>query len=63
MNDISLNQQQIERLLNSIYWTLSPYMDDNSIAEHPWLVELADCYNELYALLPAAELTYEIIYY
>lgn len=63
MHDITLSQQQTERLLNSIYWTLSPYMDDNSIKEHPYLVELADCYNELYAQLPNAEFNYEIIYY
>lgn len=63
MSDITISQQQIERLLNSIYWALSPYMDDNSIAEHPWLVELADCYNELYSQLPSNDCNYEIIYY
>jgi hypothetical protein len=64
MNEVTLSLSQAERLMNSIYWVLSPYMDEkNGISERPWLVELADCYNELYALLPSAELTYEIIYY
>lgn len=64
MNDVTLSLLQVERLLNSIYWVLAPYLDEkNGIRERAWLVELADCYNELYAQLPSAEFNYEIIYY
>ena len=64
MNDVTLSLLQVERLLNSIYWVLAPYMEEeNGISERPYLVELADCYNELYAQLPSAEFNYEIINY
>lgn len=64
MNEVTLSLSQVERLMNSIYWVLAPYMDEvNGIQERPWLVELADCYNELYAQHPHAEFNYEIIYY
>lgn len=63
MNDISISSSQLERLLYSILWVLAPYMDDNSIEERPWLVELAENYNELYKLIPNAENNYQPIIY
>jgi hypothetical protein len=64
MNEVTLSLAQAERLMNSIYWVLAPYMDEEKgIQQRPWLVELADCYNELYAQLPSADFNYEIIYY
>lgn len=61
--EIKLSFLQVTHLMNSIQWVLAPYMDDNTIKDHPWLVELTDCYNELYHLIPSVENTYEPIIY
>ena len=61
--EIKLGFLQVQRLMDAILWTLAPYMDDNSVKDHPWLVELAECYNELYHQIPSVENTYEFIYY
>jgi len=63
MFEIKLSFLQVERLMDSILWVLAPYMENNSIKDHPWLVELADCYNELYNQIPSVENTYELISY
>ncbi len=34
--------------MDSMLWVLNPYMDDSSINQHPHLIELAQCYNDLY---------------
>ena len=50
--------------MNSIYWVLAPYLEEeHGVSERPWLVELAECYNELLAQLPSTDCIYEIIYY
>jgi hypothetical protein len=63
MNEISISLTQAERLMDSILWVLAPYLDDNSVADRPWLAELADNYNELYKLIPNAEYNYEPVIY
>ena len=64
MNDVTLSLSQVERLMDSINWVLAPYMEEeNGIRQRPWLVELADCYNDLYTQLPYSEFNYELIYY
>jgi hypothetical protein len=63
MNEIKLSTVQVQRLMDAILWNLAPYMDDNTIQDHPWLVELADCYNELYRQIPSVENSYEFISY
>ena len=63
MNEIKLSSEQVQRLMDAILWTLAPYMDEDSIKDHPWLVELAECYNELYHQIPSVENTYEFISY
>lgn len=63
MIEIKLSFLQTERLMDSMLWVLAPYMEENSIKDHPWLVELAECYNELYQLMPSVENTYELISY
>ena len=64
MNDVTLSLSQVERLLNPIYWVLAPYMEEeNGVRDRPYLVELAECYNELLAHLPTTDCNYEIIYY
>jgi len=64
MNDVTLTLSQVERVMNSIYWVLAPYLEEeHGVRERPHLVELADCYNELYAHLPSIDCNYEIIYY
>ena len=63
MLEIKLSFHQVERLMDSMLWVLAPYMEENTIKDHPWLVELADCYNELYNQIPSVENTYEFISY
>jgi len=63
MIEIKLNFLQVERLMNAIHWTIAPHLDENSILDYPWLIELADCYNELYQQIPSSENTYEPIIY
>ena len=63
MFEIKLNFLQVQKLMDSMLWVLAPYMDENSIKDHPWLVELAECYNELYYQIPSVENTYEFIFY
>jgi len=64
MRDVILSLPQAERLMDAIHWVLSPYMDEkDGIKERPQLVELADCYNELYTQVPFCEFTREIIIY
>ena len=63
MIEIKLSFLQTARLMDSMLWVLAPYMEENSIKDHPWLVELAECYNELYNLIPSVENTYELISY
>lgn len=41
-----------DRLLNAIMFWLGPSLDDNSTRESPWLLELAESYNEIVAKLP-----------
>jgi len=52
--NIILNTEETSRLLNAIYWCLSPYLDndDDGIQERPWLLELAECYNNIISKLP-----------
>ena len=64
MNDVTLSLSQVERVMNSIYWVLAPYLEEeHGVSERPWLVELAECYNELLAQQPSTDCNYEIIYY
>ncbi|MCK9412106.1 MAG: hypothetical protein M0Q53_07375 [Prolixibacteraceae bacterium] len=63
MIEIKLSFSQVQRLMDAISWTVAPYLDDNSIQDKPWLIELADSYNELYNQIPSEENTYEPIIY
>lgn len=63
MFEIKLTFLEAQRLMDAISWTVSPYLDDNSIQDKPWLVELAECYNALYSKIPSIENTYEPIDY
>ena len=63
MIKVTLGYLQVERLMDSMLWVLAPYMENNSIKDYPWLIELADCYNELYQQIPSVENYYEFISY
>ena len=39
-------------MLNAIMFCLGPSLDDNSVRESPWLLELAESYNEIVAKVP-----------
>jgi len=63
MIEIKLSFLQVQHLMDAIHWTVAPYLDDDSIQDCPWLIELANSYNELYNLIPSAENTYSPIIY
>ena len=63
MFEIKLSFHQAERLMDAMHWVLAPYLEENTVKEYPWLVELAECYNELYLQIPSVENTYEFISY
>ena len=63
MFEIKLSFLQVQKLMDSMLWVLAPYIEEDSIKDHPWLVELAECYNELYSQIPSVENTYEFISY
>ena len=47
--------------MDAIHWTVAPFLDDDSIQDKPWLVELVNSYNELYKAIPSVENFYEPI--
>ena len=63
MFEIKLSFLQTQRLMDAISWTVAPYLDDNSIQDCPWLIELAECYNQLYNQIPSEENFYQPIIY
>ena len=63
MFEIKLTYLQVQRLMDAIHWTIGPYLDNDSIQDCPWLIELAECYNQLYNQIPSEENTYEPIIY
>jgi hypothetical protein len=54
MPELFLDIQLTDRLLNSMLFCLAPYLDEHTVAESPWLLELAESYNEIVATLPAS---------
>ena len=61
MFEIKLSFLQVQRLMDAIHWTVAPFLDDDSIQDKPWLVELVNSYNELYKAIPSVENFYEPI--
>jgi hypothetical protein len=49
---MELDIQTTDRLLNAIMFCLGPSLEDNSVREKPWMLELAESYNELIDKLP-----------
>ena len=49
---MELDIETTDRLLNAIMFCLGPSLEDNSVREKPWLLELAESYNELIDKLP-----------
>jgi hypothetical protein len=54
MTELFLDIQLTDRVLNSMLFCLAPYLDEHTVAESPWLLELAESYNEIVAKLPTA---------
>ncbi len=52
MTELFLDIQLTDRLLNSMLFCLAPYLDEGTVADSPWLLELAESYNEIVAILP-----------
>ncbi|MDD2304163.1 MAG: hypothetical protein PHP53_05685 [Prolixibacteraceae bacterium] len=52
MDLVELSMEEYQRLMDAILWVLGPYLDENGISEHPHLLELGECYNELYRKMP-----------
>lgn len=51
--NVEIDIATTDRLLNAILFNLGPHLDNNSIRESPWLLELAESYNEMVCKLPA----------
>ena len=55
----------ITSVLDSILWTVNPYIDapdyHHTIHEYPWIVELIKSYNDIYSILPP-DLLYQYKY-
>ena len=49
---MELDIETTDRLLNAIMFCLGPSLEDNSVREKSWLLELAESYNELIDKLP-----------
>jgi hypothetical protein len=49
---MELDIETTDRLLNAIMFCLGPSLEDNTVREKPWLLELAESYNELIEKLP-----------
>jgi hypothetical protein len=49
---MELDIETTDRLLNAIMFCLGPSLEENSVREKPWLLELAESYNELIDKLP-----------
>jgi hypothetical protein len=55
MDAVELTLPEYQRLMDAILWVLGPYLDDNEILEHPHLLELSECYNDLYHKMPKTQ--------
>ena len=45
--------EDILRSLDAMLWVIGPYLDDGSMADHPWIRDLAEAYNNLATLIPS----------
>ncbi len=52
MKVIELPTDQYQRLMDAILWILGPFLEEDGFEDHPHLVELAECYNQLYHKIP-----------
>jgi hypothetical protein len=55
MDAVELSMEEYQRLMDAILWVLGPYLDENSVSDHPHLLELGECYNELYNKMPKTQ--------
>lgn len=55
MDAVELTMEEYQRLMEAILWVLGPYLEENSVSEHPHLLELGECYNELYRKQPKSQ--------
>ncbi len=55
MDTVELTMEEYQRLMDAILWVLGPYLEENSVSEHPHLLELGECYNELHQKQPKAQ--------
>jgi len=56
-----INEDIIERALNAMLWVLEPYLEE-SILDHPHLLELAQSYNEIAAIATdLCDSTFELV--
>ena len=55
MDTVELTMEEYQRLMDAILWVLGPYLEENSVSEHPHLLELGESYNELHQKLPKTQ--------
>ncbi len=53
MASVEIPVEELTRVLDAMLWVINPYLDDqDSMLDHPYIVELAEAYNTLLTLIP-----------
>ena len=52
METMELKPDVVTQVLDSMLWVMGPYLDLPSMLDYPHIVELAEAYNTLVALIP-----------
>ncbi len=45
--------EDVQQALDAMLWVINPYLDYDSLAEYPYIVELALAYNSIVKNIPA----------
>ena len=49
---LEITLDDLTRSLDAMLWVINPYLDDGTLPDHPWILELAEAYNTLALLVP-----------
>lgn len=49
---LEITLDDLTRSLDAMLWVINPYLDDGTLTDHPWILELAEAYNALALLVP-----------
>lgn len=45
--------EDVQQALDAMLWVINPYLDDDSLADYPYFVELTLAYNSIVKNIPA----------